>query len=185
MNESLCFGGRPVRWFGLGDDTINSGIAALQAAITQFGGPGITNPGGAVEGLHEAGNAAVGSLGPAIDALSGGSDDVKKITGWAWTQNSKLSLVPRDSTATQADVDSAKGMVNQMIAWYQQAARLATSKPPTAPPPATRTQSATPPPAARTPSAAPPPSASPPTPPPDDTAMSPWAIAGIAVGAVV
>jgi hypothetical protein len=127
---NLQFGGRPVPWFGLGaPDAIGPGIAALQAAVAQYGGPGITNPSGAVAGLQAAGNAAVGAVGPAIDAMSGGSPDIMKMTQWAWQQNGKLAAVNSSGSATQADVDAAKAIIGQMITFYQQASKLAASLP--------------------------------------------------------
>lgn len=127
---NLQFGGRTVPGFGLGaPDVVGPGIAALQAAVAQYGGPGITNPSGAVAGLQAAGNAAVGVVGPAIDAMSGGSPDIMKMTQWAWQQNGKLATVNSSGAATQADVDAAKAIVGQMITFYQQASRLAASLP--------------------------------------------------------
>jgi hypothetical protein len=143
--ENLRFRGLPVAWLGVGaPDVVGPGIAALQAAVTQYGGAGITNPDGALQGLKDAGNAAVGTVGPAIDALSGGSPDVMKITHFAWMENAKLASLPmakekhvvdlpdtgvNDSVAaTQDDVDAASKNVQNMIGFYQQAQRLAASK---------------------------------------------------------
>jgi hypothetical protein len=125
--ESIQLGSRRVPGFGVGapaDPTreedpnhpgiskagyvVSAGIAALQAAVTQ---PGVT-----VAGLQAAGNAAVGAVGPAIDALSGSTPDTMKLTQQAWQLNGKL--------ASQTDLDTAKAIVNQMIALYQQAAKL-------------------------------------------------------------
>ena len=125
----LQFNGRQVSWFGVGaPDAIGPGIAALQASLTQYGVPGVNRFGdAAVAGLQAAGNVAVGAVGPAIDALSGNSPDVMKLTQQAWQANGKLATVNRSDTAGQADVDAAKAIVTQMIAAYQQATRLAAS----------------------------------------------------------
>jgi hypothetical protein len=110
--ERIQRGGRPVQGFGVGATTdVGAGIAVLQSALAQ---PGVT-----VAGLQTAGNAAVGSVGPAIDALSGSNPDVMKMTQLAWQQNGKLAGVKG------SDVDTAKGIVSQIITLYQQAAKLA------------------------------------------------------------
>ncbi len=119
--------------------TITSDIATLQAVYNQFKGSGITNFGGAVSALQAAGNAAVNSIGPAIDALSGGSSDVMKITQWAWAKNGTLAGETSDDSATQASLTSALSDVSQMLAWYNQANRLAASKVSVAPKSATVT----------------------------------------------
>lgn len=134
MNANLRYNGRPVAGFGVGaPDVVGPGIAALEAAVAQYGGAGITNPGGAVAGLQAAGSAAVGAVGPAIDALSGGNPDVMKMTQWAWQQNGKLAAVDSSGAATQSDVDAAKAIAAQMLTYYQQASRLAASQPKAAP----------------------------------------------------
>lgn len=123
--ESIRRGGRPVSGFGVGADAVGSGIAALQAAIAQYGGASAADPVGAVAGLQTAGNAAVGAVGPAIDALSGSNPDVMKVTQSAWQQNGKLAAVNNSASATQADVNAAKAIAQQMLTSYQQAQRLA------------------------------------------------------------
>lgn len=110
--ERIQRGGRPVHGFALGagsGDTIDSGIATLQAAVAQ---PGVT-----VASLQAAGNAAVGAVGPAIDTLSGSNPDVMKLTQQVWQLNGKLAGVN--------DVDTAKALTSQMITIYQQAQKLA------------------------------------------------------------
>jgi len=122
----LQFNGRPVRWFGVGDpDDIGPGITNLQATIKQYSGR-ITNPSKAVADLQAAGNMAVSTVGPAIDALSGGNPDVMKRTQAAWTENKRLATV-NSSGATGSDVDAAKTSAQEMIDNYQQAQNLATS----------------------------------------------------------
>jgi len=121
----LQFNGRPVAWFGVGaPDVIGPGIAALQAAFAQYRSPRITNPNKAVADLQAAGNAAVSVVGPAIDALSGGSPDVMKRTQLVWQKNGELANI---TGATGSDVEMAKGIVHDMIDAYQQAASLAAS----------------------------------------------------------
>jgi hypothetical protein len=112
---------------GFGAD-VASGIIALQQAVAQYGGPGIDNPSGAVQGLQAAGNIAVSTVGPAIDTLSGGAPDVMKVTQFAWQANAKLAGVRSGPDATQDDVKAAKAIVLDMISQYQQAQRLAASK---------------------------------------------------------
>ncbi len=127
--ESLRFRGRPVAWLGVGDpDAVGPGIAALQAAVTQYGGAGITNPSGAVVAFQAAGNAAVGSVGPAIDARSGNDPTVMGATHLAWVDNGKLANINAGPTAAQSDVDAAKAIVADMVNQYQVAQRLAASK---------------------------------------------------------
>ena len=129
----LSFAGRPVQWFGVdAPDVVAPGIASLQAAVAKYGGAGITNPGGAVAALLDAGTAAVGTVGPAIDALSGNAPDVMGATHLAWVDNDKLSRVNSGPTASQDDVNTAKNLVVDMINQYQVAARLAASKRPSA-----------------------------------------------------
>jgi hypothetical protein len=176
---NLRYGGRPVSWFGVGaPDAIGPGIAALQATVAQYSHR-ITNPGRAVADLQAAGNAAVSAVGPAIDALSGGNPDVMKLTQLAWRQNARLAAAS-SSGATGSDVDAVKEIVNQMIASYQEAARLAASSAPrTAAGPATASRpggSMTPP---RAPPAAP-------TPPPDDGSdTATWIAVGVGVFVLV
>ena len=127
-SSMLRLNGRPVTWLGVGaPDAVGSGIATLQNAVAQYGGAGRANPGDAVAGLKAAGQAAVKTLGPAIDALSGNSPNVMNSTQLAWQQNSALASLNSGPTGTQSDVDAAKAIVNQMISYYQQAATLATA----------------------------------------------------------
>jgi hypothetical protein len=127
----LRLNGRPVAWLGVGaPDAVGPGIAALQSAIAQYGGAGRANPGDAVAGLQAAGQAAVKTLGPDIDAMSGNSPNVMNSTQLAWQQNSALAALNSGPTGTQSDVDAAKAIVNQMITYYQQAASLAASPTP-------------------------------------------------------
>src|SRR5580692_3519993 len=129
--ESLRRGGRHVAWFGVGaPDAIGPGIATLQAAVSQNTGGTITNQGGAVAALLAAGTAAVGSVGPAIDALSGSDPTVMGATHLAWVDNDKLSRVNSGSSATQDDVTAAKNLVLDMINQYQVAQRLAAARAP-------------------------------------------------------
>jgi hypothetical protein len=124
--QDLRFGGRPVSWFGVGaPDAVAPGIASLQAAVAQSSSS--ANPAGAVAALQAAGNAAVSAVGPAIDALSGGNPDVMKVTQQAWQQNGALASL---NGGTQSDLDAATKIAQQMIAYYQQAAKLAASKAP-------------------------------------------------------
>lgn len=128
--DGLRFAGRPVAWLGLGaPDAVGSGIAALQTALAQLGGAGMS-PSGSISGLQAAGLAAVQSLGPVIDALSGGNSDVMKLTQAAWQQNGKLAAIVSSDAAPQSAVDSAKAIATQMLQYYQQAAKLAASKAP-------------------------------------------------------
>jgi hypothetical protein len=127
--ESLQRGGFRVTGFGVGaPDAIGPGIAALQAAVTQYTSGTITNPGGAVAALLTAGTAAVGSVGPAIDALSGNDSTVMGATHLAWVDNGKLANVNSGPSATQADVDAAKAIALDMVNQYQVAQRLAAAK---------------------------------------------------------
>lgn len=123
----LQFNGRPVSWFGVGaPDVVGPGIAALVAVAQQYASPRITNPQKAVADLQAAGSEAVRVVGPAIDALSGGHPDVMRLTQLAWQKNGQLAGV-NSSGATGSDVETAKGIVGEMITSYQQAAKLAAS----------------------------------------------------------
>jgi hypothetical protein len=171
--ESLRRGGRPVAWFGVGaPDVIGPGIAALQAAVTQYASGTITNPGGAVAALLAAGTTAVGSVGPAIDALSGNDPTVMGATHLAWVDNDKLSRVNSGSTATQDDVVTAKNLVLDMINQYQVAQRLAAAKAPKTAGPAQASRGAS---TSTTPAL------------PDDTVpvASPWLVPALVAGGAV
>ena len=130
---SLQYGGRPVQWFGVGapDDVVNAGIAAFQGKAMQLvGGGGFSPPPPniAVAGLKAAGTAAVNAVGPAIDALSGNNPDVMRMTQQVWQLNrDRLAAVDGREGIGQADVNMAKGVVDQMIFTYKQAANLASS----------------------------------------------------------
>jgi hypothetical protein len=152
---------------------IDTGISALNNAVAQATGGGpITNPAGAVANLQAAGNVAVTSVGPAIDALSGSNPGVMNLTHMAWVENAKLAGYNNGSApqylpgglpnpdakqnATQADVDNAVASVRQIATLYGQANTLALSlgyKPSASKPTAAR---------APTPTFAPMPSAMPP-----------------------
>jgi len=169
--ESLQRGGFRVTGFGVGaPDAIGPGIAALQAAVTQYTSGTITNPGGAVAALLTAGTAAVGSVGPAIDALSGNDSTVMGATHLAWVDNDKLSRVSSDSTATQDDVTTAKNLVLDMINQYQVAQRLAASKAPKTAGPARSSRGASA------------PSATTPAPPDTIPEPSPWFLPALIAG---
>jgi hypothetical protein len=137
---------------------IDTGISALNNAVAQATGGGpITNPADTVGNLQAAGNVAVTSVGPAIDALSGSNPGVMNLTHMAWVENGKLSGVNNGASATAADVASAAASVTQIATLYGQAQRLAQ------PPPAAKAPAYTPP---TTPYYAPPPPM-PGAPPPD------------------
>lgn len=130
---NLQYGGRPVSWFGVGapDDVVNAGIAAFQGKAMQLGGSGGFSPPPpniAVAGLKAAGTAAVNTVGPAIDTLSGNDPAVMKLTQQVWQLNrDQLAAVDGREGIGQADVDKAKGIVDQMLFDYKQAANLASS----------------------------------------------------------
>jgi len=131
IGMNLRFNGRPVAWFGVGEpDVIGSGIAALETSVVQYGRS--PNFGGAVTGFQKAGAVAVNTVGPAIDSLSGGNPAVMKATQSAWQQNARLASVNNSDSAGRADVDTAKGIVDQMIFVYKQAVNLASSLAPKA-----------------------------------------------------
>jgi hypothetical protein len=124
---SLQFNGRPVRWLGLGAPAdIGAGISALSAAASQDA-PGNFR-GAVVSAMKAAGTAAVTQVGPAIDALSGSDPAVMQLTHRAWELNDRLTRVDSSDVAGPTDVDSARGIVNQMVDAYQQAAKLAASR---------------------------------------------------------
>jgi hypothetical protein len=106
--------------------SIDSDIAALQATLAQFS-TGITNFGGAIQAMQTAGNAAVGSIGPAIDALAAGNSQVMTITQRVWTRNGALAGVTSGDSATQDDLSSAKSILGDMVSQYGVAYRLAKS----------------------------------------------------------
>lgn len=119
----LQYNGRRVMGFGVGaPDSIGSGIAALQAALAQVAGA--DNPREAVSSLRNAGNAAVGSVGPAIDALSGSDPAVMQATHAAWVGNGRLA------TVGDSNVSAAQSLVSDVIRQYTEAAKLAASKRP-------------------------------------------------------
>jgi len=159
---------------------IDTGISALNNAVAQTTGGGpVTNPAGAVANLQAAGNVAVTSVGPAIDAMSGSNPGVMNLTHMAWVENAKLAGYNNGSApqylpgglpnpdakqnATQADVDSAVASVRQIATLYGQAQRLAQSLG-YKPPPSAKAPTYAPPPT--TPYYAPPPPM-PDAPPPD------------------
>ena len=131
-------------------DVISDGLAGLQSALSQYGGAGITNPGGAIAGLQAAGTAAVKVVGPAIDILGGGDGKVKAITQGVWQTNARLAglggggsaagsqltdvaddgsgggLAMRSSNA-QSDLAAAVSAVQSMLSQYSVAYRLAKS----------------------------------------------------------
>ena len=130
--------------FGGFGSTIDDGIAHLRISIQSNTGPNINNFGGAIQALQSAGSEAVSQLGPAIDALSGGSPDVMQITHWAWNKNSVLASIPISETGSAIDTSEGAGFqhsitpsenltaaaaaAKQMLDWYSQAYRLAQSK---------------------------------------------------------
>lgn len=118
------------RFGDLFGDMISDGISTLQRSIPSGA---ITNIGGAVAQMQAAGNAAVASVGPAIDSLSGGNADVMKITQWAWSKNGELAGINSSESATADDLQAARAAVQQMLDWYGQASRLALSLKPQAP----------------------------------------------------
>lgn len=177
--------------FGVGASAdVGSVIAPLQAAIERYGGPGIDahsrtvtsggTPGGAVAALQSAGSVAV-SAGSAIDALSNNDPDVMKMTHSVWETNKKLASVNSSSTATQSDVDTAVGIIHQMIDLYQQAPRLAAKTAGSAP---SRSASA---PRSSGSSPSTPPATAPAAPPADDTVpvTSPWTWVAVGAGVLV
>ena len=105
-----------------------------------------------------AGTAVVSTVGPAIDALSGNDPKVMRATQLVWLQNSKLAGVDSRAGIGRADVDTAKGIVNEMIFAYKAASNLAASLAPKAagPVPASRPGGSTTPPAAPAAAPAPP-----------------------------
>ena len=124
--------------------SIDSDISALQATLNQFAS-GVTNFSGAIQAMQTAGNAAVGSIGPAIDALAAGDSKVMTITQRVWTRNGALAGVTSGDSATQDDLNSAKAILGDMTSQYGVAYRLAKSlgapkavAPRAAPPPAMR-----------------------------------------------
>jgi len=129
----LQFNGRRVDWFGVGApaDVVGAGIATLEGKAAQLsGGGGFTPPPppAAVAGLKAAGTAAVNTVGPAIDALSGNDPAVMKMTQQVWQLNrDQLAAVDGREGIGQADVDKAKKIVDQMVFSYKQAANLASS----------------------------------------------------------
>jgi len=119
-----------------------------------------------------AGTAAVGSVGPAIDAMSGNDPTVMGATHLAWVDNDKLSRVNSGSTATQDDVTTAKNLVLDMINQYQVAQRLAAAKAPKTAGPAQPSRGASTP---ATPAL------------PDDSVpvASPWFVAALVAGGTI
>lgn len=119
--------------FGVGasEDAVGAGIAAFQSKAMQLGGGGGFSPPPpaiAVAGLKAAGTAAVNTVGPAIDALSGNNPDVMKMTQQVWRLNrDQLTAVDGREGIGQAEVNAAKGIVDQMIFAYEQASNLASS----------------------------------------------------------
>ncbi len=106
---------------------IDDGIASLRIAIRTSTDPSIQNFGGAVQALQAAGNAAVGGLGPAIDALSGGDPTVMKTTQLAWSKNGALAALPVDNTADAGVLAMARQGAQFMLDRYSQAFNLAKS----------------------------------------------------------
>ena len=119
--------------FGVGasEDAVGAGIAAFQSKAMQLGGGGGFSPPPpaiAVAGLKAAGTAAVNTVGPAIDALSGNNPDVMKMTQQVWRLNrDQLTAVDGREGIGQAEVNATKGIVDQMIFAYKQASNLASS----------------------------------------------------------
>jgi hypothetical protein len=108
-------------------DVISDGLASLQSAVTAANAPGITNPGGMVQRLQAAGNAAVGVVGPAIDVLSGSDSKTMLMTQRVWQRNGILSTINSGSTATQADLQNAVSIASDMASQYGVANRYAKS----------------------------------------------------------
>ena len=105
-----------------GDD-VSDGLGALTATYQAIAGlTNVTDPAGAIQSLQAAANAAVGSLGPAIDQLSGSNPAVMKLTQQAWQKNGQLAVMT-------TDLGAAKSLVQQMISLYSQAVKLAQSPP--------------------------------------------------------
>lgn len=107
--------------------SLQDDINNLQSVIAQNSGDSINDFGGAIQNLQSAGNNAVGSIGPAIDKLSGGNPQVMTMTQWAWQKNGTLASVKSDDSASKDDLSSAVSMLKQMVDWYGQAYRLALS----------------------------------------------------------
>lgn len=107
--------------------SLDTDIAGLRAAIAQYSGPGITDPGGAVRAMQAVGNSAVAAIGPAIDSVSGGNAQVMQTTQFAWIKNGVLAGVRSGSDATLDDVQTAASALGDMATNYEQAYRLAKS----------------------------------------------------------
>ncbi|HEY6356760.1 MAG TPA: hypothetical protein VIX35_00865 [Vicinamibacterales bacterium] len=171
MNESLCFGGRPVRWFGLGSG--RDDVSAVKVAVGNANIDVATivsrckdkldpNTRGGWDDLSRRATAFVATDVPLLTGIdemySQGKSLINEINTWKSTIGAICSAAPSAQPAQPA----AKAPVNQ------------TYTPPTH-------QAAAPAQPAYVP-----PAAAPPTPSPDSgSELSPWAKAGIAVGAVV
>lgn len=110
----------PAARVGMGD--VPTDLAAFNQFIStgdKAQGMGLFDP--AVVSYQEAGQFGADTLGPEIDAQTGGVS--KPLTGQAWDINTNLAAV-RSAAATQSDAQNAQGFARQIQNLYQTAVSL-------------------------------------------------------------
>ena len=82
-----------------------------------------------VQTYQRAGQQGASVVGPAIDQLSGGNPQTTTLTHRAWGNNGLLANINSGDSATKADADAAKRLVDSMIQDLQTALNIANANP--------------------------------------------------------